>query len=93
LEINDSSFRIRRGSAENCEQLARLCVRHKAPLVCGSDAHYWRDVGRLDTAKALLNKVKAPTELLVNNSVEAFEAFIGRRKAERELAYNKESRE
>lgn len=92
LEINDSSFRIRRGSAENCEYIARLCVEHKAPLVCGSDAHYWRDVGRLDTALALLKKVKAPEDLLINSSTEAFERYIENRRAERRSIFKKSAR-
>ncbi len=57
LEINDSSFRIRKGSDDNCLRIARLCVKHGAPIVCGSDAHYWQDVGRLDTARALLKEL------------------------------------
>jgi len=39
LEINDSSFRIRKGSHSNCLKIARLCVEIGCPMVCGSDAH------------------------------------------------------
>lgn len=79
LEINDSSFRIRAGSALPCGELARLAVAHGCPLLCGSDAHYWRDVGRFDTALATLKRAGAAPELVLNSSVARFEAFLGAR--------------
>jgi putative hydrolase len=82
LEINDSSFRVRTGSGDNCLQLARRCVHYGCPMVCGSDAHYWLDVGRFDTALELLRKAGAPVEMLINSSMERFEAFVARRRAE-----------
>ncbi len=83
LEINDSSFRVRVGCADNCEAIARLCVKHRCPVVCGSDAHYWPDVGRFDTVRALLKRVGMPVELVINRSVRSFEAFVSRRRAEK----------
>jgi putative hydrolase len=79
LEINDSSFRIRAGSAAPCGELARLAVSHGCPLLCGSDAHYWRDVGRFDTALAAITRAGATREQVLNSSVARFEAFISAR--------------
>jgi putative hydrolase len=80
LEVNDSSFRVRAGSTENCLALARACVIHGCSMVCGSDAHYWEDVGRLDTAQSHLRKVDAPASLVVNSTVQGFETFLIRRR-------------
>ncbi len=84
LELNDSSFRIRKGSDKNCATLAQLCVDQGTLMVVGSDAHYWRDVGRFDNVQDLLKKVGAPKHLVINSSVAAFESFIAQRKAARQ---------
>ncbi len=86
IEINSGSFRVRKGSEPNCLEIARLCARTGTSVVCGSDSHYWRDVGRLDEAKRLLKEARVPRELVVNATVRSFEAFIARRKAERRAA-------
>ncbi|AEJ20369.1 phosphatase [Gracilinema caldarium] len=87
LEINDSSFRIRKGSHPNCLRIAQLCIELGCPMVCGSDAHYWEDVGRFDEVQALLAEVKAPENLVLNSSLERFEAFSSTRRAARHAAY------
>ena len=90
LEINNASFKIRKGSDENCLSIARLCVEKGAFMVIGSDAHYHTDIGRFEKALALVDvafsQVRGaytPEDLLINSSVERFHAFIERRKAER----------
>jgi len=84
LELNDSSFRIRKGSDNNCAALARLCVAHGSLMVVGSDAHYWRDVGRFGNVHTLLKNAAVPKHLVINSSVSSFESFIARRKAARQ---------
>lgn len=86
LEINDSSFRVRKGSHPNCLEIARLCVAMDCPMVCGSDAHYWEDVGRFDEVLSLLREAEAPENLVLNSSLDRFKVFIDRRKAERQAA-------
>jgi putative hydrolase len=83
LEINDSSFRVRKGSAGRCGELARLCAERGALVVCGSDAHYWADVGRFDTALAAIEKGGVPAERVINATKASFEAFMERRRAEK----------
>jgi putative hydrolase len=91
IEINAGSFRVRKGSEGNCLEIALLCARMDALIVCGSDAHYWRDVGRLSEAIALLKKAGVPRELVINAQVRAFEDFIARRRAERGALLKAES--
>jgi putative hydrolase len=84
VEINSSSFKIRHGSHPNCLEIALLCVELGARIVCGSDAHYWRDVGNFDAALALLKEARVPAELVVNSSMMSFEAFLSDRRRSRE---------
>lgn len=83
LEVNDSSFRVRKGSADSCLALARTCAERGCLVVCGSDAHYWADAGRLDTALDTLRRAGVPEDLIVNARTDRFEAFISRRRAEK----------
>jgi putative hydrolase len=80
LEINNSSFRIRPGSEENCRIVARLCKEYGALLSCGSDAHYWEDVGNFTKARALLEETGVPAELIINSSLARFRAFSEKRR-------------
>jgi putative hydrolase len=83
LEINNSSFRVRPGSEENCRAVALLCAKHRCLVSCGSDAHYKDDVGNFGKARALILEAKIPPELVINSSVERFRAFSGKRKEAR----------
>lgn len=83
LEINDSSFRIRKGSDKNCRRIAELCAERGVRIVCGSDAHYWQDVGRFDSVLALLKEIRFPKELVLNADLKTFDAFIAGRKTAR----------
>lgn len=83
LELNDSSFRIRSGSAPNCATLAALCAESGSLVVCGSDAHYWADVGRFDNVLGLLRDQEVPKSLVLNASIQAFERFAAERRAAR----------
>ncbi len=83
LEINNSSFRIRKGSAESCASLAMICAEEGALVVCGSDAHYWRDVGNVPSALRLIQEAGIPKDHVLNASVKGFTEFLERRKAVR----------
>jgi putative hydrolase len=83
IEINNGSFRVRQGSLDPCGEFAKACAQTGTLVVCGSDAHYWSDVGRVDLALALLKEARVPRELLINASSASFEAFIKRRASEK----------
>ncbi len=83
LEINNSSFRIRKGSEETCASLAELCASEGALVVCGSDAHYWRDVGKVATALAVIKAAGIQEDHVVNATERGFIAFLEGRKAAR----------
>ncbi len=83
LEINNSSFRIRKGSAASCSDLAAICAQEGALVVCGSDAHYWRDVGNVPLALDLIKAAGIPKDRVINASEDGFYAFMERRTRER----------
>jgi len=83
IEINNSSFRVRKGSHESCLEFARLCADTGTLVVCGSDAHYWSDVGRFDLALAVMKDAQVPRELVINASSASFEAFLRKRASEK----------
>jgi putative hydrolase len=83
IEINSGSFRIRLGSERNCLEFARLCARTGTRIVCGSDAHFSGDIGRLGEAIAALKEAGVPRELVVNSTLRSFEAFLSERRAAR----------
>jgi putative hydrolase len=83
IEINNGSFRVRRGSDDNCARFAELCAESGALVVCGSDAHYWEDVGRVDIALDLIERSGIGKRQLINATTASFEAFLARRAAEK----------
>jgi putative hydrolase len=86
LEINNSSFKVRKGSLDNCKTLAALARQSGCLVSCGSDAHYWEDVGNFETARLVIAEAGIDESRIINNTMEAFTDFYRRRKAEREAA-------
>jgi putative hydrolase len=86
IEINNGSFRVRQGSKERCAEFARLCAEAGTLVVCGSDAHYWSDVGRVDVALALIKEERIPREQVINATTASFEAFLSRRASEKKTS-------
>lgn len=78
LEMNNTSFSIsRKGSAPNCETLARLAARHGALMVIGSDAHISQMVGVFDDAVATVVAAGVKPEQVINTSLEGLLKFLG----------------
>lgn len=81
IEINNSSFKIRKGSDENCLEFARKCRQYGARITCGSDAHISFDVGKLGRVSEILEEAGIPEELVICSSSTLFEAYLKERKA------------
>lgn len=78
LEINNASFSMsRKGSHDNCQQIARLCARYGAAVALGSDAHIADGVGVFDDALATLLEAGIQPEQVVNRTLESTLAFLG----------------
>lgn len=80
IELNNSSFYFRKGSAPRCREIAIQCKNHGVPVVCGSDAHISFDVGKFDKVSQVLEEIGMPEELVLNSSVERFEEYLKQRR-------------
>lgn len=76
VEINNSSFNIRKGSYSNCKKIAEICKKHEAPIIVNSDAHFCTQVARCEKALKMLEEINFPEELVVNSSIERFDNYL-----------------
>jgi putative hydrolase len=78
LEINNSSLGLsRKGSSENCSNLARICAQVGTPIMVGSDAHIAQGVGVFDDALKLVAAAGITEEQVVNASYPRLLSFLG----------------
>ncbi|MCD8265770.1 MAG: phosphatase [Prevotellaceae bacterium] len=80
LEINASSldpFRGKEQALSNNLEILRLCKRHRAPLILGSDAHISFRVADYTHALPLLRETGFPDELVVNDKPDLFLSYTG----------------
>lgn len=80
IELNNSSFVVRKGCEENCIEFATRCKEHGVRMVCGSDAHISFEVGMFDNIYNILEKVGVPENLVLNTSTEKFDKYLHERK-------------
>ncbi len=76
VEINGNSFAIRKGSRENCTEIAQLCKKHQVPIVLNSDSHIEYRVGYVDHALSMLEEIEFPEELIINSSRERLDTYF-----------------
>ncbi len=82
LEINNASLipgGFRDGSQENVKELLRMSMEEGAPVVLGSDAHFYTGVGDFSQALPLLREVGFPEELVLNTNPVRFLSSLKRR--------------
>lgn len=84
LEINNSSTLSRKGSHENCLEIACLAKEMGAKVMVNSDAHISYDIGRCDRVLSLVQEAGLQEEDILNTSVERIKDFLTWRKKERE---------
>ena len=85
IEINNSSFMVRKGSHENCRCFLQKCKEYGVRVACGSDAHISFDVGKFDKINEMLEEVGMPEELVLNTSSEKYIAYLREREKRIEL--------
>lgn len=86
IEINNGSFRVRKGSFENCLEFVRKCRKYGVSVTCGTDAHICYDIGKFSKVLEILEEGQMPEELVLCTSLEKVEDFVSRRKAARKAA-------
>ncbi|MDE7389463.1 MAG: phosphatase [Lachnospiraceae bacterium] len=76
VEINNSTFRNKKGSMSNCVEIAKICKKVGASVIINTDAHFMTQLGRADEAIQMLKEIDFPEELVVNSSVELFNRYL-----------------
>lgn len=76
VEINNSSFYVRKGCEKNCKKIAEICKKNEVNIIINSDAHFCTRVGKFDKAIALLEEIGFPEELIINADTNRFENYL-----------------
>lgn len=81
LEINNSSFcGSRKGSEQNCHNVAEMIARQGGPVVIGSDAHFAWDVGRFDKGLEAVIRAGIKEEQVLNTSAAKVLTYLNRKR-------------
>lgn len=81
LEMNNCSLipgGFRDGSDKIMTELLEKCAEDGTPIVMGSDAHFYTNIGDVSRVEALLEKISFPEELVLNTNPEALLANLKR---------------
>lgn len=76
VEINHHSFDVRRGSKENCREIALICKELGIPVVMSTDAHFSDDVGEVENSWRMLRSIDFPEELILNTSLSKLAGYL-----------------
>jgi len=89
LEVNNNSLKLmgRKNTKENSLQLLRLCKQYEIPVLVSSDAHFMNSIADLERVLPLIEEADFPEELIINTSLERFQAFLNYNR-EKELNYH-----
>ncbi|HEX2947722.1 MAG TPA: phosphatase [Clostridia bacterium] len=80
IEINNNSFRIRKGSEVNCIGFVEQCKKQGVRITCGTDSHICFDIGHFENIRRILYEAQMPEELVLCTSFEKVDAFLKERK-------------
>ena len=56
-----------------------LCQEKQVPIIVNTDAHFPTAVGNFDLAYQLLEQLDFDEALILNNDLDKFKAFLGRK--------------
>lgn len=76
VELNNSTFSIRKSYTSNCKKIAELCKKHSVPVVLNSDSHFCTNIGNVANCLKMLEEIDFPEELVVNANVDRFEKYL-----------------
>lgn len=81
LELNNHSFKARPLGYEKQVQMLELCKQHSVRITMSSDSHIYHTIGNFDDIIRLIELTDFPEELIVNRTLERFEAYLEERAA------------
>lgn len=76
VEINHHSFDVRKGSSENCREIALICKELEIPVVLSTDAHFSEDVGEVENSVRMLRDIGFPEELILNTGLKKLADYL-----------------
>lgn len=76
VEINNHSFEFRKGSLENCTEIARLCKKYEVNVVLSSDAHIAYKLCNTELSSQVLESIDFPEELILNTTATKFISWL-----------------
>lgn len=83
FEMNNASLApdgFRKGSDKYMLELLHLCMRDGVPVILGSDAHFYTQIGDFSSVLQLLHSIDFPEELILNTSPEKLKNALKRNK-------------
>ncbi|MTI67540.1 MAG: phosphatase [Firmicutes bacterium] len=84
IEINNGSFHgSRKGSLDNCTEIARTCKKHGVKVTVGSDSHISYDVGEFSDVVNIFKEIQMPEELIMNLSADKLKNYLKEKNKER----------
>lgn len=81
LEVNNSSFSPRSGrqnAEKNTSRWLAVAKEYRLPIILGSDAHIYYDVGQLEKAEEMIRRAGYPPELVLNYSPEGLDYVLNK---------------
>ena len=76
MEINDSAFRYKKESLENCINIARICQKYGARICINTDSHFTHTLGKANETFQMLKEIDFPQKLIVNATIESLKAYF-----------------
>lgn len=76
VEINESSIKFHKGSADNCKKVLEICKKYEIPIVVDTDTHYCEAVGITVNAEKIIEECSFPKKLILNTDAEKVLEFI-----------------
>jgi len=86
IELNNGSFRSRKGCLNNCTEFVRKCKKYGARITCGSDAHICYDIGKFNVIQQIIEEAGMPEELIISTSLSRVEEYLQDRRASKKAA-------
>ena len=76
IEINSSSFKVRKGSYPICKEVALMCKKYETNIIVTSDAHSMYKVGDHKDAIDMLESIDFPENLILNTDYDRLMEYL-----------------
>ncbi len=85
VEVNESSIKLKKGSAKNVVPILEMCKKYEVPVVVNTDAHFWDAVGEVPVSEKILKDIDFPRKLVANADWECIKSRINKKRPELKL--------